>query len=40
MAATGRELAYYDDPSFARGLFNTSRFAGLWLIIRVWLGYQ
>ncbi len=30
----------YDDPPFIRILFNTTRFAWLWGILRVWLGYQ
>jgi len=29
----------YADPAFARVLFSTTRFAWLWAIIRVWLGY-
>jgi thiosulfate dehydrogenase [quinone] large subunit len=31
---------FYGDPPVARVLFNTTRFAWLWAIIRVWLGYQ
>jgi thiosulfate dehydrogenase [quinone] large subunit len=30
----------YEDPEFVRTLFSTARFAWLWTIIRVWLGYQ
>lgn len=30
----------YADPALARVLFSTTRFAWLWAIIRVWLGYQ
>lgn len=30
----------YDDPQLVRILFNTPRFAWLWAIIRVWLGWQ
>lgn len=30
----------YADPAFARVLFSTTRFAWLWALIRVWLGYQ
>lgn len=30
----------YADPVLARLLFSTTRFAWLWAIIRVWLGYQ
>ncbi len=40
MAAARSEAYHYDDPALARVLFNTPRFAWLWLIIRVWLGYQ
>jgi thiosulfate dehydrogenase [quinone] large subunit len=29
-----------EDPPIARALFQTTRFAWLWLIIRVYLGYQ
>ncbi len=39
-AQTGREVAFYEDPAFTRALFNTTRFAWLWAIIRVWLGWQ
>lgn len=35
-----RALEYYEDPPFARALFNTTRFAWLWAIARVWLGWQ
>lgn len=35
-----REVEYYEDPPFARVLFQTTRFAWLWLLLRVWLGYQ
>ncbi|HEV8353014.1 MAG TPA: DoxX family protein [bacterium] len=31
---------FYGDPPVARVLFNTTRFAWLWAIIRIWLGYQ
>ncbi len=37
ISSTGRT---YDDPPFIRILFNTTRFAWLWAILRVWLGYQ
>lgn len=30
---------YYEGPSFTRVLFGTTRFAWLWAVIRVWLGY-
>jgi thiosulfate dehydrogenase [quinone] large subunit len=31
---------FYEDPKFARILFSTARFAWLWAIVRVWLGYK
>lgn len=31
---------FYEDPKFARILFSTTRFAWLWAIVRVWLGYK
>ncbi len=41
MAQVGTKAAtYYEDPPFTRILFNTTRFAWLWTIIRVWLGWQ
>jgi thiosulfate dehydrogenase [quinone] large subunit len=33
-------VEYYEDPPFARTLFQTTRFAWVWAILRVWLGYQ
>jgi thiosulfate dehydrogenase [quinone] large subunit len=36
----GGESGYYEDPAFTRVLFNTTRFAWLWAIVRVWLGWQ
>ena len=30
----------YEDPQFVRTLFSTPRFAWLWLLFRVWLGWQ
>ncbi len=38
--AQATETKIYEDPQFVRTLFNTTRFAWLWTIIRVWLGYQ
>lgn len=38
--AEAKALEYYQDPPFTRVLFNTTRFAWLWALIRVWLGYQ
>jgi thiosulfate dehydrogenase [quinone] large subunit len=35
-----RTYQYYQDPPAVRILFGSSRFAGLWAILRVWLGYQ
>src|SRR5438552_6034318 len=40
MAAQQKQDNFYKDPRFARVLFNTARFAWLWAIIRVWLGWQ
>ncbi|HXF82843.1 MAG TPA: DoxX family membrane protein [bacterium] len=42
MAAQVMERAQetYVDPAFARVLFSTTRFAWLWAILRVWLGYR
>src|SRR5574337_1394446 len=30
----------YEDPQFVRILFSTPRFAWLWIVVRVWLGWQ
>ena len=30
----------YEEPSFAKWLFASSRSAPLWLVARIWLGYQ
>jgi thiosulfate dehydrogenase [quinone] large subunit len=35
-----RTYQFYQDPPAVRILFGSSRFAGLWAILRVWLGYQ
>jgi thiosulfate dehydrogenase [quinone] large subunit len=40
MAAQREQPNFYEDPKFARILFNTTRFAWLWAIVRVWLGYK
>lgn len=41
MVQVGTKAAtYYEDPPITRILFNTTRFAWLWAIIRVWLGWQ
>ncbi|MDQ7820070.1 MAG: DoxX family protein [Armatimonadota bacterium] len=33
-------LDHYQDPPFARALFASTRYAWLWALIRVWLGWQ
>lgn len=38
--AQARSIEYFEDPPLSRILFQTTRFAWLWTIIRVWLGYQ
>lgn len=40
MAAQKEQPSFYEDPKFARILFSTTRFAWLWAIVRVWLGYK
>ncbi len=40
MAAQREQPNFYEDPKFARILFSTTRFAWLWAIVRVWLGYK
>lgn len=35
-----KAVSYYEDPAFTRILFSTTRFAWLWAIARVWLGWQ
>jgi len=35
-----RTYQYYQDPPAVQILFGSSRFAALWAILRVWLGYQ
>lgn len=37
---TTRKGNTIQDPPFAKTLFNDTRFAWLWLVLRVWLGYQ
>jgi len=39
-AAKGRTTIYVEDPPIARALFSDVRFAWIWLIVRVYLGYQ
>jgi thiosulfate dehydrogenase [quinone] large subunit len=40
MSAVVQKGRVIEDPAFARTLFNDARFAVLWLVLRVWLGYQ
>lgn len=40
MAALREQPNFYEDPKFVRILFSTTRFAWLWAIVRVWLGYK
>ncbi len=40
MTGARSEAQHFDDPPLARILFNTTRFAWFWAIIRVWLGSQ
>lgn len=40
MAGQREQPNFYEDPKFMRILFSTTRFAWLWAIIRVWLGYK
>jgi len=40
MAALREQPNFYEDPRFIRILFSTTRFAWLWAIVRVWLGYK
>lgn len=36
----GKREIYVPDPPFARALFSTTRFAWLWLIVRLYIGWQ
>lgn len=38
--ADDKGVVNFPDPPFARTLFSTTRFAWLWLIIRLYVGYQ
>jgi len=40
MAAQREQPSFYEDPKFMRILFSTTRFAWVWAIVRVWLGYK
>jgi thiosulfate dehydrogenase [quinone] large subunit len=35
-----RETVHIEEPRFARALFGTTAFAPLWLVVRLWLGWQ
>jgi thiosulfate dehydrogenase [quinone] large subunit len=35
-----RETVHIDEPRFARTLFGSTAFSPLWLLIRVWLGWE
>jgi len=35
-----RSWEYFEDPPLAGTLFNSTRFAWLWLLLRLWLGYE
>ena len=37
--AVERTTGFYDDPPISRALFQSTRFAWLWTLVRVWLGY-
>jgi len=40
MATHPQAQQYFEDPPFARKVFSSTSFVWLWLIIRVWLGYN
>jgi thiosulfate dehydrogenase [quinone] large subunit len=40
MSAVVQQGRVIEDPAFVRTLFSDARFAVLWLVLRVWLGYQ
>lgn len=40
MTALKEQPNFYEDPKIIRILFSTTRFAWLWAIVRVWLGYK
>jgi thiosulfate dehydrogenase [quinone] large subunit len=39
-APAPRGAVYVPDPPFARALFSTTRFAWLWLLVRLYVGWQ
>ena len=40
MANNPQVQPYFEDPPLARAIFSSTQFAWLWLIVRVWLGYN
>ncbi len=40
MATSPQLKQYFEDPPLARTLFSSTQFAMMWLIVRVWLGYN
>jgi thiosulfate dehydrogenase [quinone] large subunit len=40
MATITRQSQYFEDPPLARTVFSSTRIAWLWLIVRLWLGYN
>jgi len=40
MANNQQVQPYFEDPPLARAIFSSTQFAWLWLIVRVWLGYN
>ncbi len=40
MATTTHQKQYFEDPPLARMVFGSTHLAWLWLIVRVWLGYN
>jgi thiosulfate dehydrogenase (quinone) large subunit len=40
MATDKRKTEYFEDPPLARVAFSSARLSWLWLILRVWLGYN
>jgi thiosulfate dehydrogenase [quinone] large subunit len=40
MTVAKQERELFQDPPFVQELLNSTRFAWLWLLLRVWLGYK
>ena len=40
MTTNKRKIEYFEDPPLARVAFSSTRLSWLWLILRVWLGYN